>query len=100
VIDQDPRVTFEVAKPAAPAYAIDVEESLRESFRQAISEGIIPSAAPESQPEPEPLEDPWLDEERVSARIQELSDEGWTQAAIAEFMGVTLYRVRKALGRA
>jgi hypothetical protein len=46
-----------------------------------------------------PLQDPWLEESGIDARVNELAKNGWTQQGIAEFLGITLYRVRKALGR-
>lgn len=75
LIDSDPRVTFQLDEPAPP------------------QEPAVPPAAVSL------LQDPWLDEGGIEARINELSESGWSQQGIAELLGVTLYRVRKALGR-
>jgi hypothetical protein len=75
LIDSDPRVTFQLDEPEPPQ---------------------APAAA---SPKALPLQDPWLEEGGIDARISELAENGWTQQGIAEFLGVTLYRVRKALGR-
>jgi hypothetical protein len=75
LIDSDPRVTFQLDEPAPP------------------QEPAPPAAAAPL------LQDPWLDEGGIEARINELSESGWSQQGIAELLGVTLYRVRKALGR-
>lgn len=72
LIDSDPRVTFQLDEPSPPE---------------------TPAAGPA------PLQDPWLEESGIDARVTELAGSGWSQQAIAEFLGITLYRVRKALGR-
>jgi hypothetical protein len=75
LIDSDPRVTFQL-------------------------DGPPPAQEPAAPPAAAPLlQDPWLDEGGIEARINELSESGWSQQGIAELLGVTLYRVRKALGR-
>ena len=72
MIDSDPRVTFQLDESSPP---------------EKPAAGAVP------------LQDPWLEEGGIDARVTELADSGWTQQAIAEFLGITLYRVRKALGR-
>jgi hypothetical protein len=58
-----------------------------------------PSPPKDSLASAAPLQDPWLEESGIDARVNELAESGWTQQGIAEFLGITLYRVRKALGR-
>jgi hypothetical protein len=94
VIDQDPRVTR----------LSEAEAALSQAFQEMIAEGVIPSAKappPLQPPEPkaEDLKDPWLDDERIDETIKRLEKEGWTQQGIADHLDVTLYRVRKALGK-
>jgi hypothetical protein len=74
VIDQDPRVTFAAPAPPEPP-------------------------APPPAPALKELYDPWLDDDAIDRQINLLSEDGWTQQRIADHLGVTLYRVRKALGR-
>jgi hypothetical protein len=74
VIDRDPRVTFAVPEPPAPP-------------------------APPPAPAIKELKDPWLDDDAIDRQINLLSEDGWTQQRIADHLDVTLYRVRKALGK-
>ena len=74
VIDRDPRATF--AEPEPPA---------------------LP--APSPAPAIKELKDPWLDDDAIDRQINLLEKDGWTQQGIADHLDVTLYRVRKALGK-
>lgn len=75
LIDSDPRVTFELD-----------------------GSGAI-EAAPAAAPGTSGLQDPWLEEGDTDARINELIKSGWSRQATADYLGVSLYRVRKALGK-
>ena len=95
VIDQDPRVTFTAGERR-------LEEDLRESFKSAIDEGAVSRVGP-SAPPPAPAikkpKDPWLDDDALDRQINLLEADGWTQQGIADHLDVTVYRVRKALGK-